>query len=101
MGGCGCGKQDTVEACQKLCQATSGCKRFVYVKDTYNGVHGTAARKNCCLKDSNIANYVVVDDIVSGPAQCGNGEPKAKRFVFMYLYIIPILTILQSVLAWN
>ena len=73
MGGGGChGKKDTVEACQKLCQDTSGCKRFVYVKNTYNGVHGTGIRKTCCLKDKDDASYKEVQDVVSGPAKCSN-----------------------------
>ena len=74
-------KKDNAYECQRLCQETSGCKRFVYITDTYNGVHGTGIRKNCILKDQNPI-YKVVKDIVSGPAKCPS---ESNRFVYVYV----------------
>ena len=63
----------TIRECQKLCQNTIGCRRFVYIKFRHGG-HGASPRNNCKLKDERIANYKVVQDVVSGPAFCIDGE---------------------------
>ena len=68
--GSSCTKKDSSYECQKSCEETSGCKRFVYIRDTYNGVYGTGIRKCCFLKDQDVPNYKKVQDLVSGPAKC-------------------------------
>ena len=63
-------KRDTYKECQIMCRETKGCKRFLYIKDTYNGRHGAPARKCCILKNGNDPVYKDLQDAVSGPAQC-------------------------------
>ena len=75
-----CTKKESIRECQILCQETRGCKRFVYVKDTYNGIHGTGMRKCCILKDKSVPIYKIVQGLVSGPAQCFNAISKFTRF---------------------
>ena len=69
-----CYKKSSVKECQKSCQETNGCKRFVYVTGTHKQADW---RELCCLKNEAVANYKVEQDIVSGPVQC----PTSKFFI--------------------
>ena len=70
----GCAKKDTIQECQLLCQKTSRCVRFSYITNQYNGKHGNIARKNCCLKDNEVKETKIVQDVMSGPAYCKERE---------------------------
>lgn len=65
-----CEKRDTAKACQQWCQGTHGCTHFVWVSDIYNGIHGTAARKNCCLKSTSSNAMIDMDGVIVGPKAC-------------------------------
>ena len=66
----GCNKMDNVSECQNLCKVTQGCTKFSYITDTYSGVHGAGARKNCCLKSAATMDLVDEPDVTSGPRSC-------------------------------
>ena len=66
----GCTRKDSIMECQNLCQATQGCAKFSYVTDTYDGKHGTGARKNCCLKSYATMDLVDETGVISGPRSC-------------------------------
>ena len=56
--------------CQLLCHQTKGCKAFTYITNSYNGVHGEGARKNCLLKTVNNGPTKKQEGLVSGPKVC-------------------------------
>ena len=69
-GNINCVKQNTIADCQQLCQSTVGCAKFSYPTDKYNGTHGPAARKGCCLKHDIPIALVDEKDVISGPRVC-------------------------------
>ena len=72
----GCTKKGNVAECQNLCQDTQRCAKFSYIMDTYNGQHGTAARKNCCLKANVTMELIDMADVTSGPRFCPPGKSR-------------------------
>ena len=70
----GCTKKMNSRECQLLCQQTSGCVRFIYVENTYNGIHGPGARMNCCLRNDLSGEAVFLQDVVAGPVYCPKGD---------------------------
>ena len=65
-----CVKQNSLTDCQQLCQNTDGCERFSYVTDKYNGKHGPAARRGCCLKKGYRLKLTKEVGVISGHKIC-------------------------------
>merc|ERR550519_2383595 len=39
--------------CMSRCQSNGNCEFWTWIKPTYNGIHGTGARRTCHLKSNN------------------------------------------------
>ena len=63
-------KKESASDCQMFCQQTANCSKFVYVKDTYDGVQGHSARKICLLRDGSSMDVIDADNVVAGPKLC-------------------------------
>ena len=74
-----CEKKNTVQDCQQWCQETSGCKRFYYITECYKWKN---MRKDCCLIDTAVPDYKMVQNVVSGPAQC-----PTSKFLDLFMFI--------------
>ena len=62
---------ESARDCQKLCQETTHCSKFDYVKDTYDGAQGHSVRKTCVLKGgSSLVLINAESSVVSGPKYC-------------------------------
>ena len=79
-----CTKKANEYQCQKLCQETDGCKRFTYVRNTYNGEYATQLLHCCILRDGQDGpKYKVLQGLVSGPVRCPSAKGGAGQ---MYYY---------------
>jgi len=60
-------KTDTASKCQELCQKTTGCVQFTWIKQTFAE---DSRVKECCMKNKYVSKSSTLNGVISGPKFC-------------------------------